>query len=207
MDTELCSRSSARCSLTVPELKTLCGRDDRLPEGMLKYKWFISSLCKKDQKRFLIHTQRNATSYAYMHQHIPDQTQDMTCAHSDSNTSHFMGPSCNGLQVWRDCRGAQSVFMHGDNKFIVFEKWSRRSQCCEVELRRCNMHEFSWRKKLPHMSQLPIWGQRWISKKTNYLKYLTPIHVPVMGSRRLYFNDMSQISSAFHIIILKLQEA
>lgn len=45
-DTELCSRSNARCSLTVPELKPVCGRDDRLPEGMLKREWFISRRTK-----------------------------------------------------------------------------------------------------------------------------------------------------------------
>lgn len=40
--------SNARCSLTVSELKTVCGRDDRLLEGMLKQEWFISSLCKEN---------------------------------------------------------------------------------------------------------------------------------------------------------------
>lgn len=134
MDTEWCSRSNARCSLTVSELKTVCGRDDRLPEGMLKHEWFISSSCKGGPKRFLIHTQQNATSYAYMHQHIPDQTHNMTWVHSDSNTyfsSQFIGAACvasrHSVIVEERSLCLCVVIINS----LCLSKWSRRSQCCE----------------------------------------------------------------------------
>lgn len=130
MDTDLCCRSNGRCS------------DCLWVENSEWERWQVAWRNVKVQvihlifvrggpKQILIHTQQNAMSYVYMHQHIPDQTKNMTRVHSDSNTSHLISAAC--VASRHSVIGEErSLCLCGVIiNSLCLSKWSRRSQCCK----------------------------------------------------------------------------
>lgn len=150
----LCVPNQLPGALWLPELTTLCGRDDRLLGGMFKHEWFISCSHEERAKLFLIHRGKMAQP---THACITTLMNKHTAMCSDSN--NLISPLISQtLQAWfpdiivclialhhalRVKRISVYVSTLVMNTFIVLVQ-VREQHMSEGREGICNNYEFIW---------------------------------------------------------------
>lgn len=127
------------------DVLTVSGKENQQLEGNSNYRWFISSLCWKDQTV----SKSCCQAHTCIRQIIP---QHMTWCH------------CDALLLTCDAEGLPRKSACCDIIFIVCQNGAAAIDL-HREQKRCKMYEFCSGRRLPHKTlQFLNWSHRYIGK-------------------------------------------